>query len=76
MHDWLVISEVCAFSVIYLPISDENWISMNLVFATGDRNVTGAPGCPLAVTWISTRELMTSGQPRERRETEIMQTSS
>lgn len=49
---------------------------MNLVFATVDRNVTGAPGCPLAVTWISTRELVTSSQPGERTETEIMQTSS
>lgn len=54
---------VCAFSAIYLPISDEKLISMNLAFATMDRNVTGAPGRPLAVTWISTRELMTRGQP-------------
>lgn len=52
--------------VVYLPISDEKLISMNLLFATVDRNVTGAPGCPLAVTWISMREPMTSGQPRER----------
>lgn len=66
-----VLPLVCIF-----PFSDEKIISMNLVFATVDRNVTGAPGCPLAVTWISTRELMTRGQPRERRETEIMQTSS
>lgn len=34
--------------VIYIPIYDEKLISINLVFATVDRYVTGAPGCPLA----------------------------
>lgn len=47
-----------------------------VVVATVHKNVAGAPVRALAVTWFSVWELMTGGQPEERRETEIIQTSS
>lgn len=70
----LILEQLVALESFMFPFLMKN--EYPWTFAAVDRNVTGAPGCPLAVTWISTREQMTRGQSRERGETEIMETSS